>query len=97
MTWLLKTVQVLNVGATEATVTVYWLNPSQSVTAWIAHLTMPSGEGTTWEGWTAGEPDDQLRIIGAPSVMCWVSGAELPGTRSSRVSLNPAEFAHPFA
>jgi hypothetical protein len=79
MTWLVKTIHVLNVGTAAIDLVVQLSNPDGSVYVRLPPFAAAAGEAMTWEGWTALGPGDQLTVLNGPEAMVWVAGAELPG------------------
>lgn len=79
-TWLVKTVHAYNTAAAETTLDLVLDSADGQVTVILLHADLAIGGFTSWEGWTALNPGDQVQVVCNAGVSVWLAGAELPGT-----------------
>lgn len=82
LTWLLKTVHVLNASPVASDVFIQLNSASGGIVAYLVVWTIEADEPKTWEGWTALQPGDELFVHGPAQLHVWASGAELPGVKA---------------
>lgn len=82
VTWLLKTVQVLNAGGGPAAGVIGMSQSGGGVQAQFAAFDLEPGAGVTIQSWVALEPGDAVYLSAdAANLHIWASGAELPGVK----------------
>jgi hypothetical protein len=81
MTYIIKSVHVLNTGNAAGVVDVYLLDAGGVHGSIIASQTVTNAFNIAWLGWLVGNPGDGLIIVTHTQPFdVWVSGTKLLGT-----------------
>lgn len=91
LTWLVKTIHLLNPSASTVHARVELLSANGLMRARVLEEDLAVAGAFTWEGWTALAAGDHVELfLDTGGLYIWLSGAELPGERQGTVTVLPA-------
>jgi hypothetical protein len=77
--WLVKTMQLFNLGSSPTLPIMYMVNPATGTQIYLYSASIAVQNIVLLQLWTVLEPGDELAIYSSePGLHYWVSGAQLP-------------------